>query len=124
MRGDPQSLARVVGKRLAPEIDAHDARARRRGKNLQDRQRQQHGDMLSHRMSPILPRLRGSLLRLVRRRALAMTLGAVLIAPAAWVEFVSPYDAWWADGLSLVVGATGIAIFWTGLTGGSPDWVE
>jgi hypothetical protein len=80
--------------------------------------------MLSHRMSPILPRLRGSMLRLVRRRALAMTIGAVLIAPAAWLEVASPYEAWWVDGLSLVVGATGIAIFWTGLTGGSPDWVE
>jgi hypothetical protein len=28
------------------------------------------------------------------------------------------------EGLALVVGATGLAIFWTGLTGASPDWVE
>jgi hypothetical protein len=80
--------------------------------------------MLSHRMSPILPRLRGTILRLVRRRGLSMTLGAILIVPSAWLEFASPYGAWWVDGLSLIAGATGIAIFWTGLTGGSPDWVE
>jgi hypothetical protein len=80
--------------------------------------------MLSHCMSPIVRRLRGSLLRLVRRRALAMTLGALLIAPAAWLELASPYEGWWIDGLSLIVGATGIAIFWTGFTGAAPDWVE
>jgi hypothetical protein len=80
--------------------------------------------MLSQRMSPILPRLRGMMLRLVRRQALAMTIGAALMVPAAWLEFASPYGAWWIDGVALIVGATGIAIFWTGLTGGSPDWVE
>jgi hypothetical protein len=31
---------------------------------------------------------------------------------------------WWLQGVALVVGATGLAIFWTGLTGASPDWVE
>jgi hypothetical protein len=70
-----------------------------------------------------LGRLRGFMLRLVKRRGLAMTIGFVLIAPSAWVEFSGRYP-WWAEGLALVVGATGIAIFWTGLTGGSPDWVE
>ena len=71
-----------------------------------------------------LGRARGFMLRLVRRRALAMALGFVLIVPSAWVEFSGRYGAWWADGLALVVGATGMAIFWTGLTGGSPDWVD
>jgi hypothetical protein len=28
------------------------------------------------------------------------------------------------QGLALVVGATGLALFWTGLTGPSPDWIE
>ena len=28
------------------------------------------------------------------------------------------------DGLSLVVGATGLALLWTGLTGASPDWID
>ena len=124
MRGEQQRLPRVVRKRMAPEIDPHDARARCRGNHLPDRQRQQHGDMLSHCMSPIVRRLRGRLLRLVRRRALAMILGALLIVPAVWVELASPYEAWWIDGLALIAGATGVAIFWTGFTGAAPDWVE
>jgi hypothetical protein len=70
-----------------------------------------------------LARARGFMLRLVRRRRLAMAIGFALMAPSAWVEFSGRYP-WWAEGLALVVGATGIAIFWTGLTGGSPDWVE
>jgi hypothetical protein len=64
------------------------------------------------------------ILRLVRRRPLAMLVGLALAGPAAWVEFVAHYDAWWVEGLALVVGATGLAIFWTGLTGASPDWVD
>jgi hypothetical protein len=71
-----------------------------------------------------LRRVRGMLLRLVRRRALAMTIGIALAAPAAWVEFGSRSGAWWIDGVALVAGATGLAIFWTGLTGGAPDWVD
>jgi len=71
-----------------------------------------------------LRRARGFLLRLVRRRALALTVGLALIVPAAWVEFSGRYGAWWQDGVALVVGATGIAIFWTGVTGVAPDWVD
>jgi len=72
----------------------------------------------------IMRRARGALLRLVRRRAWAMTLGLALAMPAAWVEFGAADAPWWLEGLSLVVGATGLALFWTGLTGVSPDWVE
>src|SRR5262249_49743465 len=71
-----------------------------------------------------LRRLRGFVLRLVRRRARAVVVGMALMVPAAWVEFSGGYGAWWLDGLALVVGATGIAIFWTGLTGAAPDWVD
>jgi hypothetical protein len=71
-----------------------------------------------------LRRARGALLRLVRRRALAIVVGAALAAPAAWAEFFSRYDAWWVDGLALVCGATGLALMWTGLTGTAPDWVD
>jgi hypothetical protein len=53
-----------------------------------------------------------------------MTLGVALVVPAAWVEFAASNPPWWLQGLSLVVGATGLALFWTGLTGPSPDWVE
>ena len=57
-----------------------------------------------------------------------MAVGLCLVVPAACVQF-SPsalfpkqYDTWWLNGLSLVVGATGLALFWTGLTGTAPDW--
>ena len=72
----------------------------------------------------VLRRSRGALLRLVRRRRLSMFLGLILILPAAYIQFGSPFDAWWLEGLSLIAGATGIALFWTGLTGVSPDWLE
>jgi len=71
-----------------------------------------------------LRRLRGFVLRLVRRRALAVAVGAALALPAAYVEFSGRYGAWWVDGVALVVGATGLAFAWTGLTGAAPDWIE
>jgi hypothetical protein len=75
----------------------------------------------------MLRRLRGAVLRLVRRRAVAITVGLALAVPAAWIEFAersSRWDAWWVDGLALVVGATGLAILWTGVTGVAPDWID
>ena len=71
-----------------------------------------------------LRRARGFLLRLVRRRGPAVIVGLVLVAPAAWVEISGRADRWWVEGLALVVGATGLALAWTGLTGPSPDWVD
>jgi hypothetical protein len=71
-----------------------------------------------------LRRMRGVVLRLVRRRGLAMAVGLALAAPAAWVEVSGRFGGWWVDGLALVAGATGAAIFWTGLTGVAPDWVD
>ena len=72
----------------------------------------------------MLKRLRGATLRLVRQRRLSITIGLVLAVPAAYVEFFVHDVSWWMEGASLVIGATGIALAWTGLTGGSPDWVE
>jgi len=72
----------------------------------------------------LLRRVRGIILRLVRQRPLAIVVGLALALPAAWVEFSGRSGAWWIDGLALVVGATGIAIFWTGLTGAAPDWID
>jgi hypothetical protein len=75
------------------------------------------------RVDPMaLRRARGFLLRLVRQRGRAVVVGLLLAVPAAWLEFRS--DAWWTEGLALVVGATGLALFWTGLTGASPDWID
>jgi hypothetical protein len=73
---------------------------------------------------PVLRRVRGTLLRLARRRVLAVSVGALLAGPAAWVELGGHAGAWWVQGVSLVVGATGLALLWTGLTGIPPDWEE
>ena len=69
-------------------------------------------------------KLRGAVLRFVRRRALAAAVGLALVAPAAWIEFSGRADVWWLNGLALVVGATGLALFWTGLVGIAPDWTD
>ena len=71
-----------------------------------------------------LRRARGAILRLVRRRPLAIVVGCALAAPAVWAELLSSYDAWWVEGLALVVAATGLALIWTGVTGAAPDWVD
>jgi len=68
-------------------------------------------------------RARGVILRIVRRRPLAIALGAALAAPAAWLELTGS-GAWWLDGLGLIVGATGVALLWTGVMGTRPDWVD
>ena len=68
--------------------------------------------------------MRGVVLRLVRRRTRAIVVGLALAIPAAWVELSGRANAWWLEGLALVVGATGLAILWTGLTGVTPDWID
>jgi hypothetical protein len=69
-------------------------------------------------------RARGFLLRLVRRRASAIIVGLALALPAAWIEFGGRIDAWWAHGLAMILGATGVALLWTGIAGLKPDWRE
>jgi hypothetical protein len=69
-------------------------------------------------------RFRGALLRFVRRRPAAISVGLLLVIPSAWIEFSGRATSWWIDGAALVIGATGLALLWTGLTGVSPDWVE
>jgi len=53
-----------------------------------------------------------------------MALGLAMAAPAAGIEFGGRYSSWWIEGAALIVGATGLALLWTGLTGLGPDWVE
>lgn len=53
-----------------------------------------------------------------------MSIGIVLAVPAAWLEFSGQFGGWWVDGLSLVTGATGVALIWAGLVGSGPDWVD
>jgi hypothetical protein len=72
----------------------------------------------------MLRRARGMLLRFVRRRVLTIVVGLALVIPSTWIELGGRAGAWWIEGLALVVGATGLALLWTGLTGTSPDWIE
>ena len=72
----------------------------------------------------MLRRVRGRLLRFVRRRVVATVAGLALVLPAAWLEFSGRYDAWWVDGAALVLGATGIALLWTGVAGMRPDYID
>jgi hypothetical protein len=69
-------------------------------------------------------RARGWILRLVRRRPAAILLGTLLIALALWLKLDGDDSRWWQDGLSLVLGATGAAVLWTGLVGARPDWID
>ena len=71
-----------------------------------------------------LGRARGLLLRLARRRLLSVGVGLTLLLPALWVETTGRGGRWWVDGLSLILGATGAALAWSGLTGSRPDWID
>lgn len=73
----------------------------------------------------VVKRFRGRLLRLVLKRPVAVGLGLVLLAPAAWL-LVEDY-AWenaTTDGLGLILGATGAALLFAGVGGRRPDWVD
>lgn len=72
----------------------------------------------------MMRRVRGAVLRLVRHRTRSMAIGLLLALPSLWVQVSARGDAWWLESLSLIVGATGLALFWTGLTGTAPDWVD
>lgn len=72
-----------------------------------------------------LKRVRGSVLRFVLRRPAAITLGLVLIAPAAWLLIQDlPWESPITDGLGLILGATGVAFLAAGIGGRRPDWIE
>ena len=71
-----------------------------------------------------LRRARGAILRIVRRRRLAIAVGVALALPAAGLEFSGGSNLWWLDGLSLLGAATGAALIWMGITGPRPDWVD
>src|SRR5580704_1875735 len=73
---------------------------------------------------PLMRRARGAVLRLVRRRVLSIALGLAIAAPAAWADLFARNLSWWMQGGSLIAGATGLALIWTGLTGASPDWID
>ena len=69
-------------------------------------------------------RARGAILRLVRHRRLSLIVGFLLTGAAGWVEFSGYSFPWWAQGLALIGGATGIALLYTGIVGVGPDWID
>jgi hypothetical protein len=72
-----------------------------------------------------LKRARGWLLRLVLKRPVAIVLGMVLAAPAAWLLLQDlPWETPVTDGFGLVIGATGVAFLLAGIGGRRPDWIE
>ncbi|MEO8260471.1 MAG: hypothetical protein ABI868_24210 [Acidobacteriota bacterium] len=71
-----------------------------------------------------LRRVRGALLRLVRRRLLVSLVGAALLALAVWLESGRVDAAAWVEGVGLIAGATGAALLWTGVAGLRPDWTD
>lgn len=72
-----------------------------------------------------LKRLRGSLLRLVLKRPVAIALGLTLMLPAAWLMAQDlPWETPATDGLGLIVGATGAALLFAGIGGRRPDWQD
>jgi hypothetical protein len=73
----------------------------------------------------MLKRIRGSLLRLVLKRPVAIVLGLVLLCPSAWLlvrDF--PWESPATDGIGLILGATGAAFLLAGIGGRRPDWIE
>ena len=124
VRADHYSLAGGIVKGVSAEIESHDSRPCGRGEDFTDSEGEEHGRRrkICYRSMP-LRRARGMVLRLVRRRAIATTVGLALALPSVWVE-ISGGAAGWVDGLALVCGATGAALIWAGLTGIRPDWID
>jgi len=73
----------------------------------------------------LIKRFRGSLLRLVLKRPVAIALGLTLLLPAAWLMVQDlPWESAATDGLGLIVGATGAALVLAGIGGRRPDWQD
>lgn len=72
-----------------------------------------------------LKRLRGSLLRLVLKRPVAIALGLMMLAPSAWLLLQDlPWESPASDGIGLILGATGAAFLLAGIGGRRPDWID
>lgn len=70
-------------------------------------------------------KLRGALLRLVLARWPAVIAGVAVAAPGV-VLLAADYawEAWYTDGLALILTASGAALLLAGLGGRRPDWID
>ena len=75
--------------------------------------------------APMLRRVRGILFRLAQARVAGGVVGAALLFFSGTLLML---DFWWeswvSDGLGLVLGGTGAALFMTAIGGRRPDWIE
>lgn len=72
-----------------------------------------------------LRRLRGSVLRLTRRRSAGLAGGLGLLLPSAAMAAADfPWESWLTDGLGLAGMATGAALILAALGGRRPDWLD
>ena len=70
-------------------------------------------------------RARGTLLRFAFSRPHALAAGLVLSGPAVWITIADyAWENWLSDGLTLVLGATGVALMVIAISGRRPDWVD
>ena len=75
--------------------------------------------------APMLRRARGTLLRLAQARVAAGVVGTVLLVFSASLLMLDfSWESWVSDGLGLVLGGTGAALFVTAISGRRPDWIE
>jgi hypothetical protein len=65
------------------------------------------------------------MLRLAYRRTAAVATGVVLVGTAVTLAAIDrPWESWITDGLTLVSGATGVALLVIAASGRTPDWVD
>ena len=70
-------------------------------------------------------RLRGVLLRLVFHRPMAFCAGTLFLSAAVWISWGEYcWEDSLSDGLSMLMGATGVALILMALGGRQPDWEE
>jgi hypothetical protein len=71
-----------------------------------------------------LRRARGAILRLARRRPMAIAAGTAMAAPTIWLELNGGSSIWWVNGLAWIIASTGVALIWAGVSGPRPDWMD
>ena len=72
-----------------------------------------------------LRRARGFLLRAVFARGAGAIVGSILLGCSLLLLFSDyKWESWFSDGLSLVAGATGVALLVSAVGGRRPDWID